>query len=53
MELTIKDYFELERLGLNIEEAQKIAKECINIRELEYKLYFGCYTKNTKLKQVL
>lgn len=41
MELTIKEYTELERLGLNIEGVQEIAKECIDIGELEYRIYFN------------
>ncbi len=44
MELEIKDYQELERLGINISEALKIAPECSDIRELEYTIYFNrCY----------
>lgn len=39
MEILIEDYFELERLGLDIKRAQEIAKDCKNIRSLEYKLY--------------
>lgn len=41
MEILIKDYLELERLGLDIKIAKEIAKDCKNIRELEYKLYFN------------
>ena len=40
MELTIKNYIELERLGLlDREKIETKAEECKNIRELEYKLY--------------
>ena len=39
MEILIEDYFELERLGLDIKRAKEIAKDCKNIRSLEYKLY--------------
>lgn len=41
MEISIEDYFELERLGLDIKMAKEIAKDCRNIRSLEYKLYFN------------
>jgi hypothetical protein len=41
MEIRIQEYIELERLGLDIEEARRIAPECNNIRELEYSLYFN------------
>ena len=41
MKLTIKDYIELERLGLDCEKAEMEAKDCNNIRDLEYKLYFN------------
>ena len=39
MNLEIKDYLELERLGLNYTDAEKLAQSCITIRELEYILY--------------
>lgn len=39
MEISIEDYFELKRLGLDIKRAQEIAEDCRNIRSLEYKLY--------------
>lgn len=41
MEISIEDYFELERLGLDIKRAKEIAEDCRNIRSLEYKLYFN------------
>lgn len=40
MELTIEDYLELERLGLEYKETQE-TKNCKDIRDLEYSLYFN------------
>ena len=48
MELELKDYRELERLGLNLQDALRIAKECKTIRTLEYEIYFRD-SKNRKV----
>ena len=42
MEIGIKEFEELKRLGIDYEEAQKKSEECKTIRELEYSVYFGC-----------
>ena len=40
MELEVKDYEELDRLGINLQDALKVAPKCKTIRDIQYTLYF-------------